>query len=359
MKFGLFDHIDLSDRAIAQTYDERLELIAAADEAGFYAYHLAEHHATPVSTTPVPSIFLGAVARLTKRIRLGPMVYLLPLTSPLRVIEEICILDHLSHGRLEVGVGRGTSGFEYAFNKVDYEKSEELFRDALSCVIEGLTHERLTYAGPHYNYTDVPLPLGPLQKPYPPIWYGSTSERSGTWAGEQGLQFVTTAPANLARDIVAAYSEALAKRAAPAVTNAAFLGGAAKGLMREIIVAGSDAEARRIAKPAHDHLYRNQTFLRNEYERGCFRDLNLTVRPTQRAGDFDDALREGTTIAGSPETVRSAIAQQAEMTGANYFVGYFMFGTMTLAHAMRSMKLFSTEIMPHFEAPLQVAASRV
>src|ERR1700735_4942009 len=114
MQFGLFAHIDRSDRPVAQQYDERFELIAAADAAGFYAYHLAEHHATPISTVPVPSIFLAAVARATKRLRLGPMVYLLPLNSPLRVIEEICILDHLSHGRLDVGVGRGTSGFEYA-----------------------------------------------------------------------------------------------------------------------------------------------------------------------------------------------------------------------------------------------------
>jgi alkanesulfonate monooxygenase SsuD/methylene tetrahydromethanopterin reductase-like flavin-dependent oxidoreductase (luciferase family) len=77
---------------------------------------------------------------------------LLPLSSPLRVIEEICILDHLSRGRLDVGVGRGSNPFEYAFNKLDFAQSEARFADALGCLIEGLTHDRLTYAGPHYAF---------------------------------------------------------------------------------------------------------------------------------------------------------------------------------------------------------------
>jgi alkanesulfonate monooxygenase SsuD/methylene tetrahydromethanopterin reductase-like flavin-dependent oxidoreductase (luciferase family) len=349
MQFGLFDHIDRSDRPIAQQYDERFELIAAADDAGFYAYHLAEHHATPISTVPAPSIFLGAVARATKRIRLGPMVFLLPLSSPLRVIEEICILDHLSGGRLDVGVGRGSNPFEYAFNKLDFAQSEARFADALGCLIEGLTHDRLTCAGPHYAFSDVPMPLAPLQRPHPPMWYGSTSARSSAWAGTQGLQFVTSAPAADARVGMDAFSEALAKRGAAAVPSSAFSGGAAKGLVREIYVAESDAEARRIAKPAHDHLYHNQTYLRREHERGRFANLDITFRPTHRAGDYDDALREGTTIAGTPEAVRAEIARQVDETGANYFVGYFMFGTMTLADALRSLTLFTTEVKPHFE----------
>jgi alkanesulfonate monooxygenase SsuD/methylene tetrahydromethanopterin reductase-like flavin-dependent oxidoreductase (luciferase family) len=348
MQFGLFDHIDLSDRPIAQVYDERFELIAAADKAGYHAYHLAEHHGTPVSTAPAPSVFLGAVARLTKRLRFGPMVYLLPLTSPLRVLEEIYMLDNLSRGRLDVGVGRGTSAFEYAFNHVDYEQSEAIFDDALTCLIDGLTHDRLTYNGPFHSFSDVPLPLVPIQRPHPPIWYGSMSERSAVWAGENGLQFVTTAPTALAARIVPIFTDALARRRGPAVWNDAFPGGVGKGLMREIVVADTDAQARGIAEPAHDHLYRNQTYLRTEYERGRFRDLDLRVSPPQRAGDFDDALREGTAVAGSPETVRAALSEQIAATGANYIVGYFMFGTMKLSDALRSFELFTTEVKPHF-----------
>src|SRR3954451_1696281 len=106
MKFGLFDHVELADRPLATTYDERLQFAQTADEAGFYCLHVAEHHCTPLNMVPVPGVYLGAVARLTKRIRLGPLCYLLPLYSPLRLTEEICMLDHLSKGRMEVGVGR-------------------------------------------------------------------------------------------------------------------------------------------------------------------------------------------------------------------------------------------------------------
>ena len=157
MKFAVFDHVDRSDEPLAKQFDERLRYVAAAEEAGFYAYHVAEHHATPLNMVPVPGVYLGAVARATNRLRLGPLVYLLPLYSPLRLIEEIAILDHLCHGRLEVGVGRGVSPFELNYHKVDPETSRAVFVDAFQCVIAGLTHERLTWRGTHFAYDNVPM----------------------------------------------------------------------------------------------------------------------------------------------------------------------------------------------------------
>ena len=119
MKIGLFDHVEHGKRPLATLFDERLAFAKAADEAGIYCLHVAEHHATPLNMVPVPGVYLGAVARATKRMRLGPLVYLLPLYSPLRLIEEICILDHLSYGRMEVGVGRGVSPFELKYHKME------------------------------------------------------------------------------------------------------------------------------------------------------------------------------------------------------------------------------------------------
>ena len=89
MKIGLFDHIEHGERPVSQLFDERLEFIRLADQASFYCLHLAEHHQTPLNMVPVPGVFLGAVARLTKQIKMGPLVYLLPLYSPLRMIDEI------------------------------------------------------------------------------------------------------------------------------------------------------------------------------------------------------------------------------------------------------------------------------
>ena len=107
MDLGIFDHLDHRDVPLHEFYEGRLRLLERYDEAGFAAYHLAEHHATPLGLAPVPGIFLAAATQRTRRIRLGPCVYCVPLYDPLRLIEEVCMLDHLSHGRFDFGVGRG------------------------------------------------------------------------------------------------------------------------------------------------------------------------------------------------------------------------------------------------------------
>lgn len=119
MKFGIFDHMDDSGAPLGEQYESRLQLIEAYDRGGFYAYHLAEHHGTPLGCAPSPSVFLAAVAERTKKLRFGPLVYLLPLYPPLRLIEEICMLDQMSGGRFELGVGRGVSPIEVGFYGVD------------------------------------------------------------------------------------------------------------------------------------------------------------------------------------------------------------------------------------------------
>ena len=112
LKFGVFDHLDRGKRSISELYDQRLKIVEQYEWSGFHAYHLAEHHSTPLGMAPSPSVFLSAVAQRTKTLRFGPMVYLLPLYHPIRLSEEICMLDQMSHGRLEIGVGRGRSPIE-------------------------------------------------------------------------------------------------------------------------------------------------------------------------------------------------------------------------------------------------------
>jgi alkanesulfonate monooxygenase SsuD/methylene tetrahydromethanopterin reductase-like flavin-dependent oxidoreductase (luciferase family) len=167
--FGLFDWIDRGEAPLHQLYEERLKLLEAADAAGFFCYHLAEHHATPLGMAPSPALFLTAAAQRTRRIRLGPLVYLLPLYTPLRLIEEVCMLDHISGGRLELGVGRGVSPYEVGYYGVDAASSRPIFNEALAVLVAGMTHERLTFEGHHYRYHDVPMELHPLQQPYPPL----------------------------------------------------------------------------------------------------------------------------------------------------------------------------------------------
>ena len=112
MKFGIFDQLDDSGRPLQQQYEERLQLAELYDRLGFHCFHQSEHHATPLSMAPAQSVFLSAVAQRTRRLKLCPLVYLLPVHHPIRLAEEICMLDHLSNGRIEFGIGRGANPHE-------------------------------------------------------------------------------------------------------------------------------------------------------------------------------------------------------------------------------------------------------
>jgi alkanesulfonate monooxygenase SsuD/methylene tetrahydromethanopterin reductase-like flavin-dependent oxidoreductase (luciferase family) len=345
MKVGLFDHVEHDGRPLATLFDERLTFVQAADAAGFYCLHVAEHHATPLNMVPVPGVYLGAVARATRRIHLGPLVYLLPLYSPLRLIEEIAMLDHLSQGRLEVGVGRGVSPFELKYHKVEHEDSRDIFIDAFDCISAGLTTDSLTYSGPHYSYENVPIALRPLQQPHPAFWYGSSNAIGSTFAGERGLQFVTLGPMATAKANIDAYREALAKRGGPAQPKAEFPGGAAIGVQRHIFVADTEAEAKRFAKPAMELHLANLNWLRTKHGvTGLTTRLNVP-----RGATYEECVGDGSVIAGHPEQVRAEIARQAAELGINYLLTYMFLGTMSLADALRSLQLFATEVMPKLE----------
>lgn len=349
MKVGLFDHVERSDRPLATEYDERLQFLTAADAAGFYCAHVAEHHGTPLNMVPAPSVFLSIVARLTQRIHLGPLVYLLPLYSPLRLAEEICMLDHLSRGRLEIGVGRGVSPFELGFNKVKHDESRDIFFDAFDCLAAALTHDKFSYDGKYFSYADVPMPMRPYQQPHPPFWYGSSNEIGSTWAGEHGLHFVANGPTVQAKPNITAFKAAFARRGAALSPKPEFEGGAAVGILRHIVVADSDGEAQRIAKPAFEYHLKSLNWLRDAARAAGGSDL-VTRLNVRRGTTFEECMGNGMVIAGTPETVRAGIEREAAELGINYLLAYLFFGTLSYRDARRSLDLFAAEVMPHLAA---------
>jgi alkanesulfonate monooxygenase SsuD/methylene tetrahydromethanopterin reductase-like flavin-dependent oxidoreductase (luciferase family) len=349
MKFGLWDHFDRSERPFHKAMDERLAFLIAGDEAGFYAFHVAEHHCTPLNLVPVPGVYLGAVARLTSRMRLGPLCYLLPLYSPLRLLEEIAMLDVMSHGRLDIGVGRGVSPFELNFHNVDPETSREVFLEGLDVLEKGMTSERLDHQGKHFTYKNVPIEVKPLQKPHPPIWYPSSNEPGSAFAGERGYNFMTLGPRSIAKKNIDAYRAAYAKRGGPQVPGSAFPGGTAIGVNRHVVIAETDADALKIAQPAHEMFHASLTKLWRE---------NHATTPVARAsiGNIQDAMAEGAVIVGTPETVAKEIQRQVDELGINYMTVGMFFGNLTYEHAMRSLNLFAKEVMPKIKPASGIAA---
>ena len=189
IRFGVFDHIEhLPDVPLHRIYEERLQQMEALDQAGFFAYHLAEHHTPAVhSMAPSQNVFLSSAAQRTKRLRFGPGVYVLPLHHPLRLIEEVSMLDHLSGGRLELGVGRGGVLEAYFWGQDGDEASNRLrYDETLETVRRGLANDELTFEGRFYRFDQVPMRLRPLQQPTPPFWY----MRNPEVAAEHGMNCI-------------------------------------------------------------------------------------------------------------------------------------------------------------------------
>ena len=245
MKFGLFEHMDDAGVPLGQQFENRLLLLEACDRHGFYAYHLAEHHGTPLGVAPSPSVFLAAVAQRTKRLRFGPLVYTLPLYHPIRLIEEICMLDQMSGGRFEFGVGRGVSPFEVGFFGVNPADGSRQFPEALRVIKQGLTSDELTFSGEFYNFKKVPMVLKPVQRPHPPIWYGVLTPDAAYWAALEKAHIVTLLPPDPARAIFERYRLEW-KKFGRAESELPFM-----GVSRHVVLAVSTAAAMRIAERAY------------------------------------------------------------------------------------------------------------
>jgi len=340
VSFGIFDWVDRGTSPLHRLYEERLELVEIADQAGFFCYHVAEHHGTTLGMASSPTLFLSAVAQRTERIRLGPLVLLLPLYEPMRLIEEVCMLDQLSGGRLELGVGRGVSPYELACFGVDPAGTREIFDEALAVLLAGLTHERLTFEGRHYRYRDVPIELQPFQRPYPPLWYPTHNPQSIDYAARHGFNYVGLGSAEMLRAAVAAYRQVWSQhRDDPGRLNG-HVAEPKLGVNRQLVVADTDAEAQAIARSAHETWYRSITKLWHAHGDHAYDGLF----------SWQTSVEYETILFGSPARVRDRLARLFETSGCNYMIGAFAWGTMSHDESARSMRLFVDEVMPAFAA---------
>lgn len=338
MKFGIFDHLDRRDEPLGQFYEDRLAMVAATEEAGFYSYHIAEHHATPLGMSPSPNVFMAAMARETSTLRMGPLVYMLPCYHPFRLIEEICMVDHLSGGRLDVGVGRGVSPYEVSCFGVDGEESRAIFEETLEVILNGLTSEHLNHDGKYHQISHVPMELSPLQKPYPPLWYGAANEDGAQFSARHGMNFVTLGATERVKGLVAAYGDMWEaakdepRRKESPVTDPLI------GVGRHMFIADTDEEAERLAAPAYAHWFDSLVKLWLVHDAWPLTGMIVD--------NYEEAKQLGVAVVGSPDTVRAALVEHAKVIGFNYMVLQVTWGNLTHAQEMHSFKLFTDEVMP-------------
>ncbi len=332
MKFGVLQFFSWKNRAASFTdiYASALDRIHVMDETGYDAVWLAEHHFSDYSVCPSVHMMGTWVATQTKRLRIGTAVSLAAFYHPLRLAEEVALLDVLSGGRVNWGAGRGFDTTEFAAFGVDPEESYARYRENVDIVLAAWTNERLSYSGTYYSVEDVEVLPKPLQDPHPPVWLAATSPGAVTSAAEDGFSIMMDPHAS--HDDIAAkfatYADTLTENGhAPASTRDI-------PMARLLAVADSEEGARAIATKGAGWLVDSYV---NEDKFGG-----------KTPGGFADVSKEDPVAAylrdrvifGTPESVVDQVHQLHEQLPLNYL--------LCAPLSPGSFDLFTEQVMPHF-----------
>ena len=192
MKFAVLQFFSWPERRVdlATVYARALERIEIMDRTGYDAVWLAEHHFSSFSVCPSVHMLGVLAAARTRRLRIGTGVSLAPFYHPLRLAEEVALLDLLSGGRVNWGAGRGFARIEFEAFGVPPDESTSRFRETVQIVLKAWTEERLSFAGEHFRFDGIEVLPKPAQRPHPPVWMAASSEGAIEWAAGRGFSIL-------------------------------------------------------------------------------------------------------------------------------------------------------------------------
>ena len=349
MKFGLFYQLPCADwQSPVQRYQDTLDQIQLGDELGFETAWLAElHFNSRFSITPSPLMLAAAVAQRTDRIRLGVAVNLLPLHNPVRMAEDIATLDLLSNGRVEFGVGRGAVPAHFQGFNISQEENRERFLESLEFIIEAWTHEEFSFEGKYYRAKDVRLVPKPLQEPHPPVRIASNSADTFELVGKLGYPMLATpiiVPMPRLREGVKLYRQMLVDGGHPAHADEL-------SLLVPVYVANHTEEA----KAAPEASVKNYigTLTSNfdtpkAQQAAAINPRSVETQQRLRSMTYDNWC-EDVAMYGDPALcIEKLRALEREFRPGEYICWFNPGGLVDHSRVMEAMKLFATEVMPHF-----------
>ena len=373
MKFAAFTTVAASAGEATDAVgllDNLRQQTVLAEELGFEAIWLGEHHFGPYGAGDVPNpILLGAdLAARTSRIRIGQMANIVPWWHPIRLAEDLATLDNMTRGRVEVGFGRGIwpyEGPQFHPNADPRKDSEnrELFREIVEIVRKIWTDEYFSHQGTNYTFpvedtvfshpsypsnpvwqdgekvTKLRVTPRPYQKPHPPLWMTVSTDRSVTTAAELGLKACYWQPPALRiRQRMETYAEVRSR-----VEGRSFSLGEDQAVMRSTYVASSMEEARRDAEEGI-----MSAFIFNDPFRGrqVFTNPGEELDPNVKL-DWD-FLEPRTLLVGSPENVVERIHELREACNLDYLLVEFAHQGLPLSKTLRNLENFATKVMPCF-----------
>jgi alkanesulfonate monooxygenase SsuD/methylene tetrahydromethanopterin reductase-like flavin-dependent oxidoreductase (luciferase family) len=343
MRFGTFSY-NQSRPWIAekQAFEELLEQILLTEKLGFDEAWFAEHHHSDYGMLASPNLIIASLAHRTKRLRMGNLVNVLPLYDPMRLAEECGMLDILTGGRLNVGLGRGVPKDDMK-HRLDRETAQARFEEGIEILMRAWSGETFSYSGKAWGYEEISCRPQPLQKPHPPIYYGATSPDSPAMVARRGWNLALSRQplANCARAIKS-YREEHAKHP--------HLDGKGDAIMvRDVYVADTDEQAWRDAGPQITRFWQLAT---DNFWRGDSLSPDDLPKFTERYAYYPGGLNIkkldewGTSLIGSPETVIKKARTMIEIAKPDCLVGMCSFGGLSHEQISRSIELFGTKVMP-------------
>jgi alkanesulfonate monooxygenase SsuD/methylene tetrahydromethanopterin reductase-like flavin-dependent oxidoreductase (luciferase family) len=353
MRFGTFFFFQAAPGfRHAEIIHRELEQVEWTEALGFDEVWFTEHHFIDYGLSVDPSSLAAAAASRTRRVRIGLAAAILPFHHPLRLAEQMALVDIISNGRLDVGVGRGNRPAEFAGYRVPQIESRDRFDETVEILRLAWTQERFTFHGRFFDFDDVRVIPKPLQQPHPPIYQVCVSKdgiENTALRGWPMLNSVLTGPVDQLVGNRDTYVAALEKSGRSAEEIAALL--ARWGVSRQIYVADTDAQALEEAKAAE--LWYQESFRRFVVPERI-EDAHPSLQPGFRAMadtlarvTWEDLVRE-TLAFGSPDTVARHIAYMREL-GVGQVLCWMNFGGLPQAKIRRSMELFAREVMPRFQ----------
>lgn len=338
ISLGLFDimQIDPTDRSgHTEVYRRRLDDWAYADEVGLEIAMTAERHFMGHYRASAPTVWIGAASQRTTKMRLGVLAYTLPLHLPVQLAEEISVLDHVSGGRLEVGVGLGHRPEELAAIGIEPGKRIPIFQERLAIMQALWTGGQVSVESPHNPVREVAINPTPLQEPQPPLWYAGANPEAAQWAGSIGMSLaIGFAPLRNLISTTAAFRAAIqARQQLP--DYGPIPGEGRIALMRHIYLAETDERAK---AEMIDALMRLNALNQSSAEGS---------RPDRRAtatAEAEGLIRDEIYLAGSPETVAKAIAFANKTVGVNVLIGNPYGAGIDDERIRRTIRMLATDV---------------
>lgn len=315
------------------------EIAQAADELGFDSIWCAEHHFSTYGYLSRPLMYAVHLANNTKRIRVGSAVVVLPLHHPLIVAEEIATADLLSNGRLDVGLGRGYQPYEFKRLGHDLSESRDRFEEAVDILLLAFKGEPFSYDGKHYQFEETTVLPAPVQQPRPPIWVVGQSAESITATAKRGFNLVSGG-FGVPIEQLRAFRQTLDE----VVTDPAMRAKMRISTQRPVYVTEDESEIPAIVEQARWNM-RVTLSLRKGLQR--IENGRAIAVPMDNEPSTEDLL-ERYFVIGTPHTCIKRIEALRDAMGIDHFNGSFWFGDVAQDKVLRSMRLFSEQVMPAF-----------